>query len=90
MKKLIISTIAASATFAIIGIIFTSCNDMNKSLDNSRCMETVEKAYPKAEVYPLPDEYRYVVIDTCGKVLYVRVLGKWDDISSVNLIQDCR
>jgi hypothetical protein len=54
-------------------------------------METVEKAYPKAKVYPLPDkEYRYIVIDTCGKVMYVRVLGKWDEISSVNVIQDCR
>lgn len=91
MKKFKISTVAAIAIYAMPVAVFTSCNNLYKSLDNSRCMETVEKAYPKAKVYPLPDkEYRYIVIDTCGKVMYVRVLGKWDEISSVNVIQDCR
>ncbi len=91
MKKFKISTLAAIAVYAMLAAVFTSCNDAIKSLDNSWCMETVEKAYPKAKIYALPDEdYRYVVVDTCGKVMYVRVLGKWDEISSVNIIQDCR
>ena len=91
MKKLKITTVAAIAVYAMLAAVFTSCNDLSKSLDNSRCMETVEKAYPNAKVFVLPDkDYRYVVIDTCGKVMYVRVLGKWDEISSVNVIQDCR
>ena len=91
MKKLKFTTKTAIAIYAMLAAVFTSCNDLHNSLDNSKCMETVEKTYPKARVYPLPDErYRYVVIDTCGKVMYVRVLGKWDKISSINVIQDCR
>lgn len=91
MKKFKISTVAAIAVYVMLAVVFTSCNDFYKSLDNSGCMETVENAYPKAKVYALPDKnYRYVVIDTCGKVMYVRVLGKWDEISGVNVIQDCR
>ena len=59
MKKFKIITVAAIAVYAILATVFTSCNDLNKSLDNSRCMETVEKAYPKAKIYALPDkEYR--------------------------------
>lgn len=91
MKKFKISKVTAIAVYVMLAAFFTSCNDLNKSLDNISCMETVEKAYPKAKVYALPDkDYRYVVVDTCGKVMYVRVLGKWDEISSVNVIQDCR
>ena len=91
MKKFKISVVTTVIACAMLSLIFTSCDDITKSIDNSRCMETVEKAHPKAKVYSLPDkEYRYIVIDTCGKVMYVRVLGSWDKISSVNIIQDCR
>lgn len=86
MKNLIIII-----AFIMSGVIFTSCDDLVKSCDNGRCMETVEKKYPGTNVYPLPDgKYRFIVVDTCGKILYVRVIGKWDEITSVNVIQNCK
>jgi len=72
-------------------VLLSSCDGFVESFDNSRCMATVEKEYPKAKVYPLPDkDYRYIVVDTCGKVMYVRVVGKYAEISSVNVVVDCR
>ena len=54
MKGLKIRTVAAIAVYVMLTIVFTSCGDFKKSLDNSKCMETVEMTYPKAEVYALP------------------------------------
>lgn len=68
-------------------VLLSSC----ESIDNSRCMSTVQKAYPKATVFPLPDkDYRYIVVDSCNRVLYVRVIGKWDEITTVNEVTNCR
>lgn len=70
----------------LVAVAVSSC----ESFDNSRCMSTVQNEYPKAKVFPLPDkDYRYIVVDTCGKVLYVRVMGKWDKITTTNLVSDC-
>lgn len=81
MKKLFIVSV-------LLITISISCCDLQKSLDNSRCMETVENAYPKAFVYALPDEkYRFIVIDTSNTIMYVRVLGAYNKISSVNVIK---
>lgn len=61
-----------------------------QNFDNSRCLSTVQKEYPNAKVFPLPDkDYRYIVVDTCGQVLYVRVMGKWDEITTVNVVSNC-
>jgi hypothetical protein len=56
------------------------------SFDNAKCLETVQKKYPKAKIYPLPDkDCRYIVVDS-AEVRYVRVMGKWDEITSDNLV----
>ena len=70
----------------LVAVAVSSC----ESFDNSRCMSTVQSEYPNAKVFPLPDkDYRYIVVDTCGKVLYVRVMGKWDEITTTNLVSKC-
>ena len=89
MKNLIKRT--HFALYILLSAVFITSCDGNPNFDNSRCMATVEKEYPSAKVYPLPDkDYRYIVVDTCGKVMYVRVVGKYDEISSVNVVVDCR
>ncbi len=70
----------------LVAFAVSSC----EKFDNSNCMSTVQNEYPTAKVFPLPDQdYRYIVVDTCGKVLYVRVMGKWDEITTTNLVSNC-
>lgn len=74
----------------ILIMMLSSCR-LWESFDNSRCLSTVQKAYPKATVFPLPDEkYRFIVVDSCNRVLYVRVMGEWDKITTVNEVVNCR
>lgn len=56
------------------------------SFDNSKCLTTVQKKYPNARIYALPDhDYRYIVIDST-EVRYLAVKGSWDEISRDILI----
>lgn len=77
MKKLLI----------ILMLLFAvSC----EHFDSSRSLEVLQSIYPDAQVMPLPDSnYRYVVIDSCGKILYVRMLGKYDEVTSTNILKHC-
>lgn len=70
-------------------ITITSCSV--RDVDNRACMSTVEAHFPEAKVYSLPDEqYRYIVVDTCGSVMYVAVMGSWDEITSINVLHSCK
>ena len=65
----------------------TSCTDFVRSLDNGRCMETVQKAYPSAIVFPTDEKYHFIVADTCGAVYYVQVMGSYDKITSTVIVK---
>ena len=68
----------------VLGLVLTSCD----AFDDSKCRATVEAVYPKMEVYSLPGErYRYIVSDSTGTIIYVRVMGRSTDITSTNVIK---
>lgn len=67
--------------FLLCGLSF-GCSDLMDSMSNAKCMETVVKKYPTAQVIPLPDhKYEYIVIEKDGgPVHFVMVPGKADNI----------
>ena len=69
-------------TLTILFIILNGTLGCLDDIDNARCLSTVQKKYPNAVVYPLPDiDYRYIVLDST-RVRYVRVVGDWEEITT--------
>jgi len=73
--------------FIILLLLFAvSCNEF----DNSRSMEVLEKMYPNQQVITFPDlPYRYLIVDTCNRILYVKMMGSYDEVTSTNVLKQC-
>ncbi len=74
MKKII---------FTITTLLLISCGD---GWDNKKCHQSVQEHYPDCSIFPIPDQkYRFLVIDSLGKILYIETMG--DDLSLTTKIR---
>ena len=73
-------------TFVLLNSCFTS-----GGYDNIKCQQSVQKSYPNAIVFAIPDEkYSFIVVDTCGEVRYVKTMStKTTEITHNILIKPC-
>lgn len=90
MKRKILNSRTAIYLFLVLTTGFlTSCGE---AYDKAKCYESVQSRYPKATIFQLPrDDFKYIVIDTCGNVMYVETLdNKTTKITSEIIVKNYR
>lgn len=91
MKRRNLITITAICLYLVIAAgFFTSCK--SDATDKVKCYEQVQIKYPSATIFALPkNDYKYVVVDTCGKVMYVETMdNKTPNVTMEIVIEACR
>jgi hypothetical protein len=76
-------------TFAILFVLLIcGCGG---DFNNAKCLQGVQEHYPYATVFTLPREnYKFIVVDTCGEVRYVEVMKGWEEITTNVKISNCK
>lgn len=89
-RRNLISKTAICLYLVLAAGFLVSCN--SDASDKLKCYEQVQIKYPEATIFALPkNDYKYIVVDTCGKVMYVETMdNKTPNVTAEIVVEACR